>query len=137
MKSFAELAEWIDGAIEEFGDPSVPVCQIFVRWQQNLPAYRGTDLACGLVNGNAALILTPAFRPLVLPLSAGDAEIGERGELVRFGAKAVTPGVWALDPSFNDPGFVHAFIVLYDVPSPAPWEQRIVLPGDSRFGCPA
>ena len=48
-------------------------------------------------------------------------------ELVEFGVDRIAPGLWVLNPSLNIPGVLHAFIALYDVPNPAPWEGGLIL----------
>lgn len=58
----------------------------------------------------------------------GNYELNEHGELTKYGAELVTKGVWAISPSLNAEGVIHAFLVLYDVPDPAPWERGIALP---------
>lgn len=128
MRTFEELAGWCAGAAEECGDPSRYCGQAFVRWVDDLP---NTDLderlAFGFVEGELVLALGPQFEPLPLTIKTGAPEIGEDG-CITFGADPITAGVWGLTPSFNAVGIVHAFIVLYDVPNPAPWERRIWLP---------
>jgi len=129
MKTFAEVAEWCAGAAEEFGDPSVPVCQLFFRWQENLEIPRGDDeLVCGMADGELVLLLGPEFRPFLMTVELGDMRLDEQGGLQAFGAYLVTTGVWALRPSLNAEGAIHAFVVLHGVPDPAPWDRRIVLP---------
>ena len=128
MRTFEELAGWCEGAAREGGDPSRYCGQVFVRWVDDLP---NTDLderlAFGFVDGELVLALGPQWPPFPLAIQTGAPEIGEDG-FMRFGAELITPGVWGLSPSFNAVGMVHAFVVLYDVPTPAPWERRIWLP---------
>jgi hypothetical protein len=61
--------------------------------------------------------------------------------LAAFGIIEIVPGLWHLTPSLNLPGVLHMFVVVYDVPSPAPWERRIITdvsPRDvSRFALQA
>lgn len=132
MKTFSEVAEWMRGAAEQFGDPSVPVAQLFVRWRGDMEKFHRDEFAgelrCGMLDGEFAILLGRDLPPLPLPVELDGPKIGEEGELQAFGAELVTPGVWALNPSLNAQGLIHAFIVLYGVPDPAPWERRIVLP---------
>jgi hypothetical protein len=67
---------------------------------------------------------------IALPVVKGECELDMIGIVKNFGATEISTGVWALAPSLNLPGCIHGFIVLYDVPSPAPWERRIVLIGN-------
>lgn len=139
MRTFSEVLAWCDGAAEAYGDPAAPVCQLFVRWCDDLERYVARlegaadgELACGLAGGRPTLVLGPAFHLLPLPIQKGAPEL-EGGDLVMFGAKLITRGVWALAPSLNVPGLIHGFVILYDVPEPAPWERRIVLPSGVRL----
>lgn len=129
MKTADQVSRWCGGAAEQFGDPSVPVCQLFLRWQEVLSVPRGDDaLVCGMLDGELVLLLGPEFRPFPIPLLVGDMQLDDAGDLEAFGADRIAPGVWALTPSLNAEGAIHAFIVLYDVPEPAPFERRILLP---------
>jgi len=39
-----------------------------------------------------------------------------------WGLRRIGPHTWAVNPSIHEPGIVHAYIVLCEVPEPAPWE---------------
>lgn len=132
MKTFADVAEWCAGAAMQFGDPSAVVCQLFFQWREDLRAAAG-DLACGLHGDEVALVLGPDVA-LPIPLQLGEPEISDEG-VITFGTDLIAPGLWAVTPSFNMPGVIHAFVVLYGVPDPAPWEKRIVLPTEAATTC--
>jgi len=132
MKTFAEVEDWVAGAYRLYGDPSVPVCQLFFRWVDDLTAV-GEDLVAGLVDGELVLLLGPEFPPFPMRVANGRLQMNERGELVAYGAAKIIPGVWALKPSLNAPGLIHGFVVLHGVPDPAPWESVIVVPGRMRW----
>jgi len=53
------------------------------------------------------------------PVKRGDTVIGYR--MRRWGLRRLGPGVWELSPSIHEKGLVHAYVVLCDVPEPAPW----------------
>ncbi len=127
MKTFPEVEDWCAGAIMEFGDSSVPVCQIFCRWREDVSAIHDEDLACGVLDGEVVLLLGPAFPQIPLRMMLGEPLLGGDGHLEAFGAELVSPGVWALAPSLNVRGLIHAFVVFYGVPDPAPWERRILV----------
>jgi hypothetical protein len=127
MTTYHEVVDWIAGAAEQFDDPATPVCQLFFRWQDNLRRIEGDHLACGLADGDLALQFVPNFPPLPVPMGLGDYELDANGELLTYGARRITAGVWALSPSLNIEGVIHAFVVLYNVPEPALWDTRIVL----------
>jgi hypothetical protein len=61
------------------------------------------------------------------------------GEMERYGLSRLGPGVWMLTPSLWAPGVLHAFIVLRDVPEPAPFARTtslLVTPGGNHFEVP-
>jgi hypothetical protein len=127
VKTFTEVSEWCAGAAAQFGDPSVPVCQLFIRWRDHLTEIGGEDLVCGWVDGELVIFLGPEFQPLPMAIETGGYQLDDDGQLIAYGTELVTPGVWAISPSLNVEGAIHAFIVLYGIPDPAPWERRIVL----------
>lgn len=119
MKTIAEVDRWIQGATAECGDPSIPVCQFFARY----------DLFCFRDGDDFMLWLGPELAVPLL-IERGGPQLDKDGSLIAFGATQVTRGVWALLPSLNIPGVIHGFVILYDVPSPAPWERLIIFPGE-------
>lgn len=127
MRTMAEAMEWHHGAATAFGDPAEPVCQLFFRWQENLAQYNGGELACGMHDGELTLLLGPVFPPLPMPVQAGAMRVKNVDKLEAYGADRIGPGLWSLEPSLNAEGLIHGFVVLYDVPDPAPWEQRILV----------
>lgn len=135
MKTSEQLASWRIGAKRKFGDSSLPVCQCFFAWKEfggpghkfmspGLEAYY--ERACRQYAGAVVLRLFPDTE-IDIPVRTGEPEVDDLG-VVAFGAEEITPGVWALRPSLNMPGFLHAFVVLYGVPNPPPWERRLVVP---------
>ncbi len=127
MKTYAEVAAWFKSAAEEFDDPSDPICQLFIRWQDDIKGSDGIELVCGWVDGELVLFLGPDFPPLPVRIETGPFQLDENDAVKTFGADKITTGVWAINPSLNAEGLIHAFLVLYGVPEPAPWERRIVL----------
>jgi hypothetical protein len=127
IRSREYLYEFLNAVGEQLGAPDATVCQLFVPFVGSRAGVL-TDLECAWdARGNALLLdLDESADPLLLPASAAGAEM-EDGQLVRFGLTRVSDGVWAVEPSLHIPGVLHAFVVLYDVPKPAPWEQLIVL----------
>lgn len=129
MKTVDEVEDWCAGAELNFGDPSLPVCQLFVKCVEgdsrpkSLKGY--LDLFCYCDRNEMVLWLGP---DLVIPIAVSNVpQTNAAGELVAFGMEQIAFGVWALNPSLNLPEVIHAFVILYDVPSPAPWERLIVL----------
>jgi hypothetical protein len=137
MKTFEAVLEWMEGSAAAFLDPAMPVCQLFFRWVDDLAACRGDELICGLQGNDVAIILHPLHAGIALPVQSGEAEFNEEhGSVEKFGAVKIAPGLWALAPSVNIPGVIHAFVVLYGVPEPAPWERLIVMPGERKLVLP-
>jgi len=116
MKTVKELHEWRVGAVREFGDPSIPVTPMFVRLQTI--DCRSEEITAKFDRG---ILFVNAFADIPLVIDVDGPQI-EDGCLRAFGIVQVVPGLWFLTPSLNLPDMFHAFIVLYDVPSPAPWE---------------
>jgi hypothetical protein len=126
MTTFTEVEEWIRGAADVYGDPSNAVCQVFLRWRDVLPATLGSDLLVYAVTGQPdllMLVLSDQMPPLPLPVRNGPPEIIDGDQLITYGAHRITDGVWAIDPSLNVEGVIHAFVVLHGVPEPAPWDR--------------
>lgn len=132
MRKIAEVESWRFDTSEAYGDPSLLVCQLFLRWEADLEMYAGEDLVCGMIDGRLAI--SPGnWLDGFLPIEVGEeARFAADGALEAFEAERITAGVWALSPSLNIPGEIHGFLVLYDVPEPPPWQQRIVVVGAAR-----
>lgn len=129
MTSCAEVERWIVGAAQKYGDPSKPVCQLFFRWQDlQRGDLLGPDLACGFVDGQVMLLCGPDIPPLPVTIVHGAPQVTARRQLLAYGATRIAPGVWSVAPSLNVAGVIHGFVVLYDVPDPAPWTRMVVLP---------
>jgi hypothetical protein len=121
-----ELGRFLELVAERVGDPSAATCQVFERWDAddgNLIAYfdgHERVLKLGLPDGDGVATMA-------LPISEDlSPQIDENG-IRAFGLRKVCSGVWALAPSLNLPGIMHAFVVFHGVPDPAPWESLIIL----------
>lgn len=133
MKTFIEVMTWVADAEEQFGDAAQTCGLLFAQYKAAKAAFPPTpalptDNVYWLAQSkNALLYLTPRnCVPLVISMDGP--KVNEEGVLEEFGAEQILPGVWALSPSLNMPGQFHAFVVLYDVPHPAPWSSRIIMP---------
>lgn len=150
MKTIREVVDWCNGAEAQFGDPAIPVAQIFVRYVADIDSYRGEDLAFGFSamtgpNADVAelrLRLFPGESPREWPVRGVALPVAMDGprfaldQLLTFGVRPVAPGLWYLHPSLNIPGEIHTFVVLYDVPTPAPWDTEAgrLHPNDPPLG---
>lgn len=125
MKTSEELFEWCSGAEQTFGDPAVPIGLVFLRYVPTVSGYDGADLVA-TSDGDALVV---RFAPeVIVRLNVSEAgPEGDDEQLRVFGLSQIAPGLWSLCPSLHLPGFLHAWVVLYDVPVPAPWGKRIVL----------
>lgn len=123
MKTLAEVRQWIQGALREFGDPSVPIGQLFIDFKGK------DDLRVEYQAPELRVCLGVDILPLTI---SAEGPAVEDGRMSTFGIEKICDGVWTLNPSCNMPGLIHAFVILYNVPAPAPWERRIWLPGDPQ-----
>jgi hypothetical protein len=132
-----ELLDFLDQVEDVAGDPAAATCLMFVKWQRAVLTRDGAvedyEARWGQVETGGILLLDfvdeEQRRELPLEVSM-DAPRFVRlldGVMVRYRARKVCDGVWALDPSLNIPGMLHAYVVLHGVPDPAPWEKRIIL----------
>jgi hypothetical protein len=122
-----ELNAWLTLAEEHLGDPSAATCVMFVRWHET-PT--GSDMVADYSpQANALLLLVPGEDGAqIVPLEVSmDGPVMVDGRLDAFHIRHISGGVWALYPSLNIPGVIHAYVVLHGVPEPAPWERLIVL----------
>jgi hypothetical protein len=127
MKTHAEVENWIRGAAEQFGDPAVPVGQMFVRFKHQNAIGIGLDDVCATYEADELVIGLPENTTLPLPIDTEGARFDPEKGLEAFGIKHICPGLWTLTPSLNIPGFIHVFVTVYGVPRVAPWERRIVV----------
>ena len=129
LRTLEQVRAWIVGALEEFSDPSAPVGHVIAGWQNNLRGYAGVEVACGFVDEMFCLKLVDEREgpPIQIPVQVGEHRLDAEGTLECFGAELLGLGVWLLSPSLNIPGFIHCYVVLTGVPTPAPWEKRIIL----------
>jgi hypothetical protein len=131
VKTLSELRAWHDGAALQYGDPAIPVGQIFAQYARDLRDYGDTIVARW--NETALLLKVDRAGDIALPIdSEGPRASEETGELEAFGLNQIAPGFWALSPSLNLPGVLHCFVLIFDVPVPAPWERRIITPAEYR-----
>ncbi len=131
MKTVLEVEQWCQEAAE-FGDPADAVCQLFVRYVEgnarpkSPKQFLDLDLFCFWEGQDLVLFLGPGMA-IPIGVRSGAEVLMPDDSVDCFGAEKISPGVWALTPSLNVPGMIHGFVVLYDVPSPAPCEQLVVL----------
>jgi hypothetical protein len=130
MRTFAELKRARAWASQEFGDPAAPVFHLFFRWHEGSGQdYAGEDLIASMWGGKFALWLAPQW-PVTMPVVVGEAQIRVVRSMAMntWGSERLGPGVWALSPSLNMPGVVHAYIIVTDVPEPTPWASTVAPP---------
>lgn len=125
MKTFAEVKQWCSEATVAFGDPAVPICHLVFRWVDP-DTYTGDELACGERGFRFFLWLSPNDA-VPMKIALGCPEVTVDDVVDSFGVDRIAPGVWMLHPSLNIEGLIHGFVVLRDVPEPAPWERRIIV----------
>lgn len=79
------------------------------------------------------LRLTIAERLLTfsIPVKKGAYELHGDGSMKTFGMRRLGPGTWLVEPSVNMPDApepIHVYLVLCEVPHPAPWEALHAAP---------
>lgn len=127
MKYIADMESWILRATELFGDPANTVGQIFAKYVPADPR-EFSDIVAKWEPKESTLHVTIPQGWLPLKISTTGPKGDETG-LSAFGIEQVCPGFWTLTPSLNISGLIHAFVHIYDVPTIAPWESRIILAG--------
>jgi hypothetical protein len=126
-----ELGDFLNLLMDQGSDPDSIVLQVFVPWF----TFRAGawDIAPNFDPRGRMLLLEMNAETedpmLELPISEDLNPQIDVGGVGAFGLRKVCAGVWALAPSLNLPGLMHAFVVFHGVPDPAPWESRIVLVG--------
>lgn len=125
MKTIAELQEWCAAVEDEFGDAAEAVGLLFARFQQCAPTGTGIEQDV-VISWDGEQLVLELFGGVPLRLDMNGPRLSLQNDLDAFGVYQVAPGLWHLTPSLNLPGVLHMFVVLYDVPSPAPWERQII-----------
>jgi hypothetical protein len=125
MRTSAELYNWSAEAEFEFGDPAKVVGLLFARYKALAPSnLRLDDDVIATFMSDAIDLHLADLAPFTLSVSPDGPLLHEDGSLAAFAVDRVAPGLWVLEPSLNIPGEFHVFVVLHDVPEPAPWEQQ-------------
>jgi hypothetical protein len=130
-----ELLDYLDRVQEATGDPAAGTCLMFVPW---MPAVltennKPVDYVAAWDAGTGVMLLDfvdgQQRRALPLEISMEPPLLRRvlEGAMVRYQARKICNGIWALNPSLNIPEMMHGYVVLHGVPDPAPWEKRIVL----------
>lgn len=126
MRTLAELQAWRDKATEILGDPAATCGCAFFRYVRS--RRDPVDLSFSDEGGDLLLDFDVRSLALRIAISRDGPKMSPLGdELVEFGVDRIAPGLWVLNPSLNIPGVLHAFIALYDVPNPAPWEGGLIV----------
>lgn len=125
MKTMSEVQQWVEGAIAEFGDPAIPVGQIFAKFVTEPSPEQ--ELILGAWHEKKLHIdFGGGWMPV--PVDESGPTVNEAGQLAAFGIRKICPGFWSIWPSLNMPGIIHVFAHIYGVPEPAPWESMIIIP---------
>jgi hypothetical protein len=126
VKTFEQFAQWSQEVEAAVGDVAEAIGILCFRWCED-PRQHNGDLICRADPRGVAIYFDPPSGAMVLEINTKGAVMNEEtGELLAFGVEKLTPGVWTLEPSLNVLTFVHAFVVLYGVPDPAPWERLVI-----------
>ena len=124
MRTLKQVKRWIEGAIDNFGDPSAPTGVIFARFVTQ--PTRNEELVLAAWH-ERKLHIDFGGGWLPVPIDVDGPVIDEeRGSISAWGIEKICPGLWTLSPSIHMPGIIHVFAHSYCVPSPAPWESMII-----------
>lgn len=111
----------------QLGDPSAATGQIFARFVRERPTEPYTDIIA-FYEKDAIFLSIELGHVFPLEINLDGPLVNQSlGTLEAFGIDKICPGVWNLTPSFNVPEAIHAFVTIYGVPDPAPWESSIIL----------
>lgn len=120
MKTLTEVVQWVDGAAAQFDDPAKPIGMLFAKFEAgDIEQPRPELVTARWAEG--ALWLNLPFDWLPLDVAAKPVICGTTGAMRAYGLEQVSDSLWAISPSLNMPGELHVFVVVYDVPTPAPW----------------
>jgi len=125
VRTIAELQAWRDEATRILGDPAETCGCAFFRYVRAGQLF-DPDLVFSDEGNDLLLRFELRSPPLRIAISREGPKM-LAGALVEFGVDRIAPGLWMLNPSLNIPGVLHAFIALYDVPHPAPWEGGLIV----------
>lgn len=65
----------------------------------------------------------PYFLPFPVKNGPMDGkQFGHSYTMKAWGLHKLGPGTWRVNPSIHQAGVIHAYVVLCEVPEPAPWE---------------
>jgi hypothetical protein len=120
-----ELREFVEEATEQIGDPSQITTLLFVAMSSVESS--GCPQAAYDAKNRTLFVELEAGTVWPLEISDDGPLIHSQRGLIAFGMKKVRTGVWAVNPSLDVPGVLHAFVVLHGVPDPAPWERLVLL----------
>jgi hypothetical protein len=123
IRTMSLLRRWRD--LTE-ADPllgEVPVCSLAFRWSASLDS---DDLVCGMFADSFTRWFS-ADEAIPVRVRRGEPEINDEGQLMTFGSERLDGGVWMLNPSLSLPGILHAYLTVYGVPDPAPWDRPSIL----------
>lgn len=124
MRTLAEFEAWREEATRILGDPAATCGVAFFRYVRCRPD--PVDLVFSDEGGDLLLHFAAGSLPLRIAISRDGPQITPLA-VVEFGVDRIAPGLWVLNPSLNIPGVLHAFIALYEVPIPAPWEGGLIV----------
>jgi hypothetical protein len=125
------LREWcstqsLDGMLDD-PDVDVPVCTLVFTAEEGAAQDELRFGFSGAPDWQLFLQLGPERLPVNLTTAGEQPEISDGFELTAFGIVKLGRGVWVLNPSLNIPGELHAYVILRNVPDPAPWEKPRIL----------
>jgi len=133
MKTIDQVTEWRYAVAERFGDPAARTGHLFARLVPRPPDVPNYDDVIAFYEDDTLLISIErgAFGPVDVSTDGPQFD-EETGAITALGLVKISDGLWALEPSLNLPGVIHAFVTIYDVPAVAPWENKIIVVSSMR-----
>jgi hypothetical protein len=106
----------------------LPVLMLTPKWSETIMVDPRPEPLCCVrpdpAGGHSAVLRVTRrdgrTETLGFPVRVGT-PVGEGAAMKSWGLSRLGPGVWAVSPSIHQPGLLHAYVVLCDVPEPAPF----------------
>lgn len=124
MRSSSQLKAALRIARERHQNQDAVIFHLTTRWVAEPHEFKGDDIVAGW--WGEKLTLNIGGHLISMPVTEGEPvfEDPRTMKMVAWGMDRVAANVWTVQPSLHQRGAIHAFIVVQDVPTPAPWEGR-------------
>jgi hypothetical protein len=108
-----------------YGAADLVVLQLVAKWTDlDIREFHGEEVLAGWMGRQVVVNIGGAVVPITAVVGPGVVADPETMTMESFGLEKLGPGVWAIDPAIHRKGGLHAYILLVEVPDPAPFEPR-------------